>query len=160
MRYVKLSFNVLSESAEELMPIVYTPTVGLAYQKFGLMFRSHKGLFITIHYKGQVYDVLNNWPEQDWGTLGTRERESPSGSCLSTWPSPASPPARRCPSPDYKGLRHERMTGAEYDEFIAAVAQRHHCDDKMNRNLLNITAFVRTGLSSTPGPSSPLRTES
>ena len=57
--------KVLSENTEELMPIVYTPTVGLACQKFGLVFRRPKGLFITIHDKGHVYDVLKNWPEQD-----------------------------------------------------------------------------------------------
>ena len=47
------------------MPIVYTPTVGLACQKFGLAFKKPQGLFITIHDAGHVYEVLRNWPEND-----------------------------------------------------------------------------------------------
>ena len=61
----RLFYKLLSENVEELMPIVYTPTVGLACQKFGYIFSKPQGLFITIHDKGHIYDILCNWPEWD-----------------------------------------------------------------------------------------------
>eukprot|EP00091_Calanus_sinicus_P006703 TRINITY_DN17436_c0_g1_i1.p1 TRINITY_DN17436_c0_g1~~TRINITY_DN17436_c0_g1_i1.p1 ORF type:complete len:204 (-),score=52.85 TRINITY_DN17436_c0_g1_i1:289-840(-) len=64
-RNEKLFYKLLSENTMELMPTVYTPTVGLACQKFGLAFKRPQGLFISIHDKGHVYDVIKNWPESD-----------------------------------------------------------------------------------------------
>ncbi|CAF4012585.1 unnamed protein product [Rotaria sp. Silwood2] len=60
-----LFYRVLMQHTEETMPLVYTPTVGLACQKYGLIFAKPKGSFVAIHDKGHVYDVLANWPEHD-----------------------------------------------------------------------------------------------
>jgi len=64
-RNERLFYKLLSENVQELMPIVYTPTVGLACQKFGYTYTRPQGLFISIHDKGHIYEILSNWPEND-----------------------------------------------------------------------------------------------
>lgn len=60
-RNERLFFRFLSENIEDMMPIIYTPTVGLACQRFGLIYRRPRGLFVTINDRGHVFDVIKNW---------------------------------------------------------------------------------------------------
>lgn len=56
---------MLREDVAKFMPLVYTPTVGLACLKFGLVHRRPRGMFISINDKDHIYQVLKNWPEHD-----------------------------------------------------------------------------------------------
>ncbi|MFA5160437.1 MAG: NAD-dependent malic enzyme, partial [Candidatus Omnitrophota bacterium] len=61
-----LFYHILVDHMAEVMPIVYTPTVGKACQEYGQIFRSsHEGLFIAAQYRGQIKKILGNWPRKD-----------------------------------------------------------------------------------------------
>ena len=57
-----LFFRLLHDHLEELMPIIYTPTVGQACLEFGSIFRSPRGLYITANDRGKMREILRHWP--------------------------------------------------------------------------------------------------
>lgn len=60
-----LFYRTIMSDPARFLPIVYDPTIGEACLKFGHIFRGPRGMYLSIRRRGQVREVLRNWPQQD-----------------------------------------------------------------------------------------------
>src|SRR5690348_16637459 len=60
-----LFYRTIMSDPTRFLPIVYDPTIGEACLKFGHIFRGPRGMYLSIKRRGQVKEVLRNWPVTD-----------------------------------------------------------------------------------------------
>jgi malate dehydrogenase (oxaloacetate-decarboxylating)(NADP+) len=60
-----LFYRTVMSDPVRFLPIVYDPTIGEACLKFGHIYRSPRGMYLSMERRGKVKEVLRNWPEKD-----------------------------------------------------------------------------------------------
>ena len=146
-----LFYALLARHIEELMPIVYTPTVGLGCQQFSRIFRKPRGLFLSYPIKDRIHRVFSNHRfdgvevivvsdgerilglgDQGAGGMGIPiGKLSLYTACAGQHPSTTLPVLldvgtdnrELLDDPLYIGWRHDRMRGAAYDDFVATFVE-------------------------------------
>ena len=140
-----LFFRVVCDNIDEIQPLIYTPTVGLACQRFGLIFQRPRGMFISANDRGRIAELLANWPYPaklivvtdgerilGLGDLGAHGMGIPVGklslysACAGIRPEYCLPVMLDVGTNNedflndryYIGLRQKRLTGVAYDEFV------------------------------------------
>src|SRR5664279_2391967 len=118
-----LFFRVVADNIDEIQPLIYTPTVGLACQRFGLIFQRPRGMFIVATDGERILGL---------GDLGANGMGIPVGK-LSLYSACAGIHPEHClpvmldvgtnneellNDPYYIGLRQKRLSGAAYDAFV------------------------------------------
>jgi len=169
-RNERLFYRLLIEHTQELMPLVYTPTVGQACEEFAAIFRETAGIYVTFEDRGHIAEVLGNWPEQQvklivatdgerilgLGDLGANGMGIPIGklalycACAGVDPSECLPVMldvgteneKYQNDPLYLGLRRGRVRGEEYDAFVDEFIQA--VKSRFPKALLQFEDFATT----------------
>lgn len=146
-----LFYRLVQNHISEMMPIIYTPTVGAACENFSNIYRRGRGLFISYENKNRIDDLLNNAANQNVKVIVVTDGERILGlgdqgiggmgipigklalytACGGISPAHTLPIVldvgtnnpQRLADPMYMGWRHPRVTGDEYAEFVEDFIQ-------------------------------------
>jgi malate dehydrogenase (oxaloacetate-decarboxylating)(NADP+) len=64
-----LFYRVVIDNTKEMLPLIYTPTVGQACQEWSRLYVKPRGLYITPEHQGRIADILRSWPQRDVGII-------------------------------------------------------------------------------------------
>jgi malate dehydrogenase (oxaloacetate-decarboxylating)(NADP+) len=142
-----LFFKVVVDNLEEITPIIYTPTVGAACQKFGHLYAWPRGIYLSLEHRGRIEEILRNHPYPDVRVIVVTDGERilglgdqgaggmgipigklalytacagvPPAVCLPVMLDVGTENVERLQDPLYMGLRQHRLRGPDYDSFVA-----------------------------------------
>jgi malate dehydrogenase (oxaloacetate-decarboxylating) len=146
-----LFYRLVAQHLPEMMPIIYTPTVGLGCQVYSHIFRRPRGLYLAYPYRREISTMLDHSPRQEVAVIVVTDGERilglgdqgvggmgiPIGKlslytlCAGIHPRTTLPifldvgtdNPERLADPLYLGWRHERMRGQAYDDFVESFVE-------------------------------------